>query len=507
FAASATVFAQARCQAPWTLPSHMSLFTSRLPSHCRVEDIGQCLPADIPTLAEQLAGAGYVTAAVVNDAQMKAHWGFSRGFAHWREFAADTPAGACDNLTREAVSWLAAAPQKSPFFLFLHYYDAHDPYEAPEAFRRQFGVTLSGEQTRQLLWHNRFPGTDLKNPELLARLIAAYDAELAWLDSEVGKLLAAVPPNTLVVIFSDHGEAFDEHGWMTHGASLYDEEIRVLLVMRPPEARPAQIATPVMLLDVAPTILQQCGLQPPAAWEGRDLSPALAGCELAARPQYAETTRVLEGLVLRGVVMPPLKAVHALPTGETTVLSLPAESATAPATAPPALAAALRAFVDESDYWAVYVAGGDGRTRVAVVTASRLAVAVPFGLEPETDELVLAETGTGVVVECGAAPTLKGLYWQTAAPHDAITLTATRGGVPLPVQVQDASGAWRAVADSPFRAEASTRFAALPEGPFRPPTAGVFVVRHPGRRAVPVATPAALDPATLRQLRSLGYVR
>jgi hypothetical protein len=260
------VFTRARSQAPWTLPSHMSLLTSMLPSHNGVDNINQVLPETILTLPQVLQTQGYRTAALVNTGQMRAHWGFNRGFDEWREFAVDTPEGACDNITNEAINWLRkntfpladesvpgkvspSDPRSRPFFLFVHYYDAHDPYEAPEEFQRAMGATLTGAEARALATANRTPEHNL-DAATREKLIASYDAQLAWLDKEVGRLLSAAPPDTLVVLFSDHGEAFEEHGWTLHGATLYDEETRVVLAMKfPGLATPARtFDEPVMLL-------------------------------------------------------------------------------------------------------------------------------------------------------------------------------------------------------------------------------------------------------------------
>src|SRR5207244_4424764 len=108
FARRSVVFTSCRAQAPWTLPSHMSLFTSMLPTSNGVDNLNKVLPPEIPTLAQLLREEGYHTAALVNNGQMRKHWGLGRGFETWREFAVDTPAGDCVNLTREALAWLKA---------------------------------------------------------------------------------------------------------------------------------------------------------------------------------------------------------------------------------------------------------------------------------------------------------------------------------------------------------------------------------------------------------------
>ena len=94
---------------------------------------------------------------------MKAHWGLARGFDTWKEFEVDTPAGDGATITSEALRWLAEAPGR-PFFLFLHYYDAHDPYRAPSPFRERFGVRLTPEETREVTWQYRRPGVEFPDP-------------------------------------------------------------------------------------------------------------------------------------------------------------------------------------------------------------------------------------------------------------------------------------------------------------------------------------------------------
>src|SRR5262249_31839022 len=148
-AARGVRFACARTQVPWTLPAHMSLFTSLLPSHNRVEHTLCELPTDVPTLARLLGEHGYNTAALVNDACMSAQWRFHRGFRLWREYPNLTDAGDCKHLTDHALRWLEQKPAE-PFFLFLHYYDPHHPYDPPANFRDRFGAKLTGLQSSRL---------------------------------------------------------------------------------------------------------------------------------------------------------------------------------------------------------------------------------------------------------------------------------------------------------------------------------------------------------------------
>lgn len=470
-------FADARAQAPWTLPSHMSLFTSMLPSHNRVETINQILPEQFATLPEILHAHGYATAAIVNNGQMRAHWGFARGFDVWRELEVDTPAGDCESITAQAIRWLDLASRDKPFLLFLHYYDAHDPYDPPAEFRERFGVKLSGEAARELAWRGRSPVEQL-SPEQVTQLKNAYDGELAWIDRELGKLFAQIPPDTLVVLFSDHGEAFEEHGWTLHGATLFDEEVRAVLVLNHPKLppTPTTVSAPVALLDVAPTILGLCGIQPPPHFSGTDLRPLIAGqAHDPSRVILSETKAVLEGYVLKSAALPPWKAVRDLIDGSTRVYKLPDESVDV-STTEPAITAALSKVLDawaaEDDHWVIH-AEGSGEFEITLSSAGQFLVFVPAGIEPSREGLEVSEDGKTLRwTVYPAGPRRKSLYVQMSP------------------------------ADAQVHAELKV------DGQSRPATQpSLRIVRHAGAGAGVAARPGKLDEHTLRQLRSLGYVR
>lgn len=530
WASAAALFLQARCQAPWTLPSHMSLLTSMRPSHNRVEDINQKLPDDIPTLTELLKKAGYQTVAFVNNGQMKPHWGLARGFDVWREFEVDTPEGMAENITREAVQWLGQAPSKRPFCLFMHYYDAHDPYDPPSPFRERFGVTMDGEEARRITWDYHLPGVDFPDPAMLEQLRTAYDAEIAYLDDQLGRLLAAVPPDALVVIFSDHGEAFKEHGWTFHGATLYEEEIRTVLMIREPkrgrtggdggpgpgsrarEGVGMRITDPVMLLDVAPTILSYAGIKPPATFEGLDLRPAIAGKTLPPRLHFAETKRVLEGRILKSVMTPPAKLIHSVPDGGMEFYELPDESATRPESGGAAiLRGVLRQWVQEDAYWMVRLQGAGRYDLKLQVRDGRLAVFVPFGFTMDSEAIDLSEDGRELSWTCYPTRAGKTLFCQTA-PADAAVAFDVRsdGGLAITnLFVGMGSNEWLKASRQPMELRGSE----LGVDPFitnavQVPGDGVFIRRY--RMAGEAARAAAnvqLDEKTVKQLRSLGYLQ
>lgn len=514
FAAHGIRFSNCRAQATWTLPSHMSLFTSMLPSHNGVDNLNKVLPEEVPTLARLLRDEGYRTAALVNNGQMRAHWGFSRGFDTWREFEVDTPAGNCEAITAEAVDWLRSAREAEPFFLFLHYYDTHDPYAAPESYRQKMGTMLTGPEARTLCFRHRFPDRPLARARL-DDLLSAYDAEIAWLDHELGKLLDAVPPNTLVVIFSDHGEAFKEHGWTLHGASLYEEEVRVPLLLRLPDktAQPAVIGESVMLLDVAPTILARCGIRPPLSFQGKDLCPLWDGRGLRPRLVPAESKAVLEGRLSLSVVLFPLKAIYSPLEGRFELYRLPDEQKSLAETdraAAEALFKPLRGWMEGEQFWLIHAAGeGDYEATIAL-PEGRFGLFIPVGLDEARDRFEVLDEGRALRwhVYPARADRPKALFLQPADPASALRVDLRINGErsreavfigkegkhpdALPALVKADVAPVSPVIEKPFKAE-------------RP---GFYVFFHQaeGSRTRPGQV-APLDEQTLWQLRSLGYLQ
>jgi len=326
------LYEHAYAQAPWTLVSHMSVFTSMLPSTHKVESINQVLSTDVPLMAELLKGAGLQTAALVNDGQMKAHWGFARGFGLWREFPVLTPdsrrvadEGRAENITSEAIAWLKTrevANRRDKFFLFLHYFDAHDPYDPPAPYDKMFeparDIALRGEDTGLLLQQFRAVGAKLPDDRLLPKLVSLYDGEIRYNDHHLGRLFDALDrlqlaEDTLVIVFSDHGEEFKEHGSLVHGGTLYNEALHVPLIVSWPGHVPegARAPQPARLIDILPTVLHLCGLPPHAQAEGRSLVPveynAARYAEIDVR---AETKALLEGTALKSLQLGSLKYIY-----------------------------------------------------------------------------------------------------------------------------------------------------------------------------------------------------
>jgi arylsulfatase A-like enzyme len=270
------VFTAAVAAAPVTLPSHATILTGLYsPGHGALDNGFYSLPDDIPTLATLLDAAGYETAAVVGAYVLERRYGLARGFAHYDQSFRRLPDAAPEHVERPAgdvtaaaLAWLATrreAAGERPFFLWVHYFDPHCPYEPPADFRYRF---------RQ----------------------APYDGEIAYTDYSLGELLAGLREageleRTLVVVVSDHGEALGDGGELTHGLLLRESTLRVPFLMSAPGALPRgrRVTGTVSNADVAPTVLAALGLSPPERQDGQSLLPAITAGAAAGRRVYSET--------------------------------------------------------------------------------------------------------------------------------------------------------------------------------------------------------------------------
>ncbi|HZI64490.1 MAG TPA: sulfatase, partial [Thermoanaerobaculia bacterium] len=301
-AARGLVVERAYAQAPWTLPSAVSYMTSRYPGELLGESQGSFGLSDAePSLTERLAARGYETAGFLANPTLHAGNGFDRGFATFYTPPATTDSMLLhgDELNRRALPWLRAhARSDRPFFLYLHYLDPHDPYDNPEVVdgRSPFFPGYRGALSGRFM-HGVYTGRiALQDPEQDRRhLEALYDTEIHYVDARIGELLGAIPEEvlaeTLVLLTADHGEELQEHGGWKHGQTLYEEQIRVPLLVRwdgrvPPGSR---LAGPVRLLDLAPTLLAAAGDTAPGPWQGTDLLAVWRGqASLPRLPVFAQ---------------------------------------------------------------------------------------------------------------------------------------------------------------------------------------------------------------------------
>lgn len=225
-AAGGTSYLDCVTPAPITLPAHATLLTGRFPAETHLHDNGMgSLAASVPTLAEGLQRRGYRTRAVVASAVLAARYGLSRGFQLYDDGVGPSGARTAAQVTDRA---LAALKERGtgPLFLWVHYFDTHEPYYAPERIAA------------------KHPGKP-------------YDAAAAYVDEEVGRLLRALPPDCLVAVVSDHGEGLGEHGEATHGVLLFQPTVHVVcLFAGPGVAKGLSSASPCSLADVAPTLFR-----------------------------------------------------------------------------------------------------------------------------------------------------------------------------------------------------------------------------------------------------------
>jgi arylsulfatase A-like enzyme/Tfp pilus assembly protein PilF len=270
------VFEHSYSQAPLTPVSHATILTGTYPRFHGVRDFGARLPDSVPYLAAIFRARGYRTAAFVSsiilDPQNGFAPGFERGFDVYdagfhRGKRGEPRNGSIQRRGEETVTHALAWLQKNrqgPVFLWVHMWDAHDPYDPPAPFKERFAN-------------------------------APYDACIAYVDATVGKLLAAlrsagIYENSLIAVMSDHGESLGEHGENTHGVFLYDSTIRVPLVIKFPKARfgKERVAARANLADVAPTVLDAVQVPIPAAMQGESLLPLIGAKEVPDRVSFAE---------------------------------------------------------------------------------------------------------------------------------------------------------------------------------------------------------------------------
>ncbi len=264
-AGSGTRFEQAYTHVPITLPAHACLMTGTRPPENGVRDNARySLGQDLPTLAEAFRQQGYRTAAFVSAAVLDSRYGLARGFEVYGDDLGggqtQLPAGAtCDR----ALGWLQRAAGQR-FMCWVHFFDPHMPYQAPEGY--------------------------------VSKTTDPYDAEVAYMDANVGRLVEWLRSNsllssTLIVVLSDHGESLGEHDYLWHSVLLYEADMRIALMFSLPGSLPTDRVSPVLagVSDVMPTVLDLMGWPITREAGGASLVPALEGKSGGARSLYGET--------------------------------------------------------------------------------------------------------------------------------------------------------------------------------------------------------------------------
>ncbi|MCW5980764.1 MAG: sulfatase-like hydrolase/transferase [Bryobacteraceae bacterium] len=266
-----TLFENAAAETPLTPPSHASMFTGMNPNVHGVRNVGGfVLQSSSVTLAEIVQEQGWDTAAFIGASVLKKLFGFSQGFALYddqmpkpglSQMTREYPERPAEEVVNRAIGWLNSQSGK-PFFLWVHVFDPHLPYEPPAPFDKKF-----------------------EDP---------YDGEIAYVDRELGRLFAEVekkaPGNTVIAVLSDHGESLGEHGEYTHGVFLYDATLRIAFMLAGPGV-PAgvRVKQQARTIDLLPTLMDLMGGTAPADVQGTSLTPAFSGKEVPTTYAYAET--------------------------------------------------------------------------------------------------------------------------------------------------------------------------------------------------------------------------
>ncbi len=272
------IFRRAIAQVPLTLPSHVAILTGTYPMWNGVEDLTtDGLSPGIPTLGDVFKKRGYSTAAFVSAFVLNSMWGLKRGFDTYDDAINPEDEKSPDHPRLErrasatvdhALRWIAMQ-NSHPFFLWLHLYDVHTPYDPPEPFKTRFHA----------------------HP---------YDGEVAYVDQQLGRLVSFLQVHKLydpsvILLAGDHGEGLGEHGEQVHGLFIYNSTARVPLILKlPAQSNPAErsINGVVNTVDIAPTLAQACGFPSAdsASFQGRSLLPLLRSAEdSVAREGYTES--------------------------------------------------------------------------------------------------------------------------------------------------------------------------------------------------------------------------
>lgn len=263
----------------WTKPGSASILTGLYPVRHQAMGRTDRLSDEVVTLAERMRGSGYHTIGISANGYVSESYNMQQGFDDFVFVRQNEGGSDAETVTARLLRFLP--PSRSPFFAYVQYIDPHSPLEPPVTWR---GRPLPNRlrERRGVRVDQLDPFTHLdRDPELMKDLNDLYDGEIRHTDDSIGHLLAELSArglleNTIVVVTSDHGEEFGDHGRLSHGQTLYEEVTRVPLIITGPGIRPGRRAGNVSVIDIAPTIADLCGIrvhrQP---MDGSTLAPSL----------------------------------------------------------------------------------------------------------------------------------------------------------------------------------------------------------------------------------------
>jgi len=542
FAAAGVLFENTASQAPWTAPSFATIFTSLYPSQHGSMDVSSRIRESVPTLATMLKERGYATGAVINAPALKPEFGLSRDF----DFYDMTPLGGRrgDGTTRDALAWIDEV-RGGPFFMFVHYFDPHIPYGPPPGYDDLFHKGYEGRiknpfdiddfsRAREKL----FEEMKVLTPDDWAEIIDLYDGEIVYVDQAFGALIRGLEErgltdDTVIVLLSDHGEEFFEHGGFEHGHTLFEELIHVpLIVSLPGKVREgARVRNQVRLLDVTPTVFDLLGLEPLAHFEGVSLVPYLtgegsvehrAGNLLPPHIAYAEAIRL--GAEKKSVTALPHKLIYNLISCEQEFYNLaqdPGEAHDLIATGGGSLElleqTLYRTLLGIDETWYVEMAGGGSGHVFDIEVASKRGLSVgriyiPMMVQPD---------GELVDLELQAAPATEP---HTLSIEDLevdgrmlLAFKATPGEIPLHFDLKiDGLSALASTylgtslekpTEMPFTQKAKREKIKARGRPERRPPETPYIAVWVTENVFRGETALTLTDETRKELRSLGYIQ
>lgn len=282
FSSDSIVFEDLQAASSWTKASVASIFTGVSARQHGANEKLQALRSDLPTLAELLQQKGYLTASFASNPNMDPAFGLTRGFEHTELSILERS----ERLNQRVFRWLDERDASKPFFLYVHTVDPHDPYIASPELREKFAPGVDLDRYFRRAPHSPPQGAVLLEFDILDEepgeevapdLSRLYDAEVAANDRSFGELLERLKKDglyesSLIVMVSDHGEEFHEHGLWRHGRTLYEEQLEVPLVMHLPggEKRGQRVSAQVAHIDMFSTLLEIAGAAVPDN-DGRSL--------------------------------------------------------------------------------------------------------------------------------------------------------------------------------------------------------------------------------------------
>jgi arylsulfatase A-like enzyme len=331
-------FETAYSQAPWTLPSFASLLTSTFPAEHgalgkREKKNFFPIREELVTAAEVYSEAGYRTGAIVNNIFLRGDFGFERGFDNYDFFPATVvKTRGADEVTGLGLRWLKEhARSGDPYFLMLHYFDPHFTYRPPREFLQEYGGSYTDAIKKIAHPDDVRSGKVNLNPWDKDSLRSLYEGEVAFADSEVGRLLdwldaEGLMDEAVVIVTSDHGEEFWDHGGFEHGHTQYEELIRVPLLIRFPEARHQGrvVKEPVRLMDLMPTLFDSADIEPPPTFKGASFLSAIEGKDSASTDPFL-FEGCLYGTERKALRVDRLKLIRDVETGERMLFDLLAD--------------------------------------------------------------------------------------------------------------------------------------------------------------------------------------